>query len=73
MSSWDKAAGGPETGGLRDYAEDLIEGSGSAVGQRRTQMLSGSVWRTVIVLQNCDPQTDNTVTRPTPDVPPEEI
>lgn len=38
--------------------------SGSVVGQRRTQMLSGSVWRAVIVLHGCDLQSDNAVTPP---------
>lgn len=38
--------------------------SGCVVGQRWTQMLSGSVWRAVIVLQDCDLQSDNAVSPP---------
>lgn len=43
--------------------------SGSVVGQRRTQMLSASVWRAVIVLHDCDLQSDNTVTPPSTSLP----
>lgn len=37
-------------------------GSGSVLGHRRTQMLSGSVWRGAIVLPDCDPPSDSAVT-----------